>query len=100
LKSDNFLHEYASILWLFSNVVPDRDFMHDIDSACVAGINRKQELYGLKEDISKSDDDRILQEERELREGLDVFSESLRTFAMPGVDQKWSLRFRFICCTS
>ena len=69
--------------------------MHDIDSACVAGINRKQELYGLKEDISKSDDDRILQEERELREGLDVFSESLRTFAMPGVDQKWSLRFRF-----
>ncbi len=88
------------MLWLFSNVVPDRDFMHDIDNACVAGINRKQELYGLKEDISKSDDDRILQEERELREGLDVFSESLRTFAMPGVDQKWSLWFCFICCTS
>lgn len=72
LKSDNFLHEYASMLWLFSNVVPDRDFMREINDACVACINRKKELYGLKEDINKSEDDRILQEERELREGLDA----------------------------
>lgn len=75
LKSDNFLHEYASMLWLFSNVVPDRDFMREINDACVACINRDKELYGIKEDISKSEDDRILQDVKETMVELEKMEE-------------------------
>lgn len=59
-KNDDFLKGYAALLWQVSNIVPDMDFFKDIDSACVSCVNRHKDFYGIKEDITKEEDDKIL----------------------------------------
>lgn len=73
-KNDNWLANYAAMTWLYSNVIADEQFFIDINKACTDCVERHKEFYGIKEDISKEEDDEILQESRELYE----FTEEVR----------------------
>lgn len=69
------LENYATMLWNFSNMVPDVEFMKDIDAACLACVNRNKEFFGITEDISAESDAEILQEQREIAEALEELKE-------------------------
>ena len=70
-RHDNYLGNYASMVWLFSNIVTDEQFFLDIDKACVDCVNRHKEFYGIKEDITPEQDKEILQEAKETYEAIE-----------------------------
>ena len=70
-KKDQYLGNYAAMVWLFSNIVTDEQFFMDIDKACVACVNRHKEFYGIKEDIPVEEDAEILQESKEVYEAIE-----------------------------
>jgi hypothetical protein len=70
-KKDQYLANYAAMTWLYSNIVTDEQFFLDIDKACVDCVNRHKEFYGIKEDITKENDDEILQEAKETIEAIE-----------------------------
>jgi hypothetical protein len=70
-KDDNSLANYATLLWLFSNILPDVEFVNDIDKACGACVNRHKEFYGIKEDITPEQDKEILEESKEVYEAIE-----------------------------
>ena len=70
-KHDNYLGNYAAMVWLFSNIVTDEQFFLDIDKACVDCVNRHKEFYGIKEDITPEQDKEILEEARETYEAIE-----------------------------
>lgn len=70
-KQDNWLGNYAAMMWLFSNVVPDEQFFLDIDKACVDCVNRHKEFYGIKEDITPEHDKDILDEVKATTEAIE-----------------------------
>lgn len=65
-KRNEWLHNYAAMTWLFSNIVTDEQFFLDIDKACVDCVNRHKEFYGIKEDITPEQDKEILDESKEV----------------------------------
>lgn len=70
-KQDTWLHNYASMVWLFSSIVTDEQFFLDIDKACVDCVNRHKEFYGIKEDITPDADKEILEESKEVYEAIE-----------------------------
>ena len=70
-KHDNYLGNYAAMVWLFSNIVTDEQFFLDIDKACVDCVNRHKEFYGIKEDITPEQDKEILEEARQTYEAIE-----------------------------
>lgn len=70
-KKDQYLGNYAAMVWLFSNIVTDEQFFMDIDNACVACVNRHKEFYGIKEDITPEADKEILQEAKEAYDAIE-----------------------------
>ena len=70
-RKDNWLENYASMLWLFSNIVTDEQFFLDIDKACVDCVNRHKEFYGIKEDITPEADNEILEESKEVYDAIE-----------------------------
>lgn len=70
-KKDQYLGNYAAMVWLFSNIVTDEQFFMDIDKACVACVNRHKEFYGIKEDITPEADKEILQEAKETYDAIE-----------------------------
>jgi hypothetical protein len=74
-KSNENIHVYMALLWMFSNVIPDVEFAKDINNACVACINRHKEFYGIKEDISTEEDSEILREAKETYDAVEKLKE-------------------------
>ena len=74
-KHDNYLGNYAAMVWLFSNIVTDEQFFVDLDNACVACVNRHKDFYGIKEDITPAEDAEILEEARETYEAIEELKE-------------------------
>ena len=70
-KADNYLHNYASLLFLFSNVVTDEQFFVDINKVCVDCVNRHKGFYGIEEDLTAEQDNEILEEAREVYEAIE-----------------------------
>lgn len=70
-KDDNSLTNYATLLWLFSNILPDVEFVKDINKACTDCVNRHKDFYGIKEDITPEADKEILQEAKETIEAIE-----------------------------
>ena len=70
-RHDNYLGNYAAMVWLFSNIVTDEQFFLDIDKACVDCVNRHKEFYGIKEDIIPEQDKEILQEAKETYDAIE-----------------------------
>ena len=73
LKEDKttWLHNYVSMVWNFSNMITDAEFMIDVDNACIACVNRHKEFYGLEEDITPERDAEILKEAQETYEAIE-----------------------------
>ena len=67
----NGLHNYASLVWLFSNIAPDQEFFMDINKACVNCANRHKELYNLKEDLTIEEDKEILDDAKATTEAIE-----------------------------
>ena len=74
-KKDQYLGNYAAMVWLFSNIVTDEQFFMDIDKACVACVNRHKEFYGIKEDITPEADNEILEESKEVYGAIEELKE-------------------------
>ena len=70
-RKDQYLGNYAAMVWNFSNIVTDEQFFLDIDKACVDCVNRHKEFYGIKEDITIEEDAEILQEAKETYEAIE-----------------------------
>ena len=70
-KDDNSLTNYATLLWLFSNILPDVEFVKDINKACTDCVNRHKEFYGIKEDIAPEEDKEILQETKDTYDAIE-----------------------------
>lgn len=70
-KDDNSLTNYATLLWLFSNILPDVEFVKDINKACTDCVNRHKDFYGIKEDITPEEDKEILKESKEVYEAIE-----------------------------
>ena len=70
-KHTNWLESYASLVWLFSNIVTDEQFFLDINKVCEDCINRHPEIYGIEKNISQEEDAEILQESREVYEAIE-----------------------------
>ena len=70
-KHDNYLGNYASMVWLFSNIVTDEQFFLDIDKACVDCVNRHKEFYGIKDELTAEQDKEILQEAKETYDAIE-----------------------------
>ena len=70
-RQDNYLHSYASLVYLFSNVITDEQFFADINKVCVDCVNRHKEFYGIEEDITIEKDNEIIEEAREVYEAIE-----------------------------
>ena len=70
-KNEVWLGNYASMVWLFSNIVTDEQFFLDINKACVDCVNRHKDFYGIKENISADEDAEILEEAKEVYEAIE-----------------------------
>ncbi len=70
-RSDNYLANYASMTWLFSNIVTDEQFFMDINKACVDCVERHKEFYGIKDDIAPETDKEILDEVQGAQEAIE-----------------------------
>lgn len=70
-RQDNWLHNYATMTWMYSNIVTDEQFFADINAACVNCVNRHKDFYGIKEDITTEQDAEILQEAKEVYEAIE-----------------------------
>ena len=69
-RSDSYLANYASMTWLYSNVVTDEQFFMDINKACVDCVERHKEFYGIKDDIAPETDKEILDEVQGVQEAI------------------------------
>lgn len=69
-RSDSYLANYASMTWLYSNIVTDEQFFMDINKACVDCIERHKEFYGIKDDIAPETDKEILDEVQGAQEAI------------------------------
>lgn len=70
-KHTEWLHGYASLVWLFSNVATDEQFFVDINRVCEDCANRHPELYGIDKGVTPEEDAEILQEARETYEAIE-----------------------------
>ena len=66
-KNDNFLHNYAGVLYYVNGIAPDRQLIEDIFKACQACLERNPDLYG-KMDVSGEEDAGVIREQQELRQ--------------------------------
>lgn len=69
-RSDSYLANYASMTWLYSNIVTDEQFFMDINKACVDCVERHKEFYGIKDDIAPETDKEILDEVQGAQEAI------------------------------
>lgn len=60
---DRFLHNYAGYLYYVNGITPDQEYLEYVIKGAEACIKRHPDLYGGLE----GDDDKIVEEERELR---------------------------------
>jgi PhoPQ-activated pathogenicity-related protein len=70
---ENWLHNYAAMVWNFSNIVTDEQFFLDIDKACVDCVNRHKEFYGIDEDITAEKDQEIIEEAKDVYDAIGDF---------------------------
>lgn len=81
-KHNEWLENYAALVWLFSNIVTDEQFFLDINKVCEECINRHKDLYGIKENISEEENQEIIDETREVHETI----EKMKNEEQPGAN--------------
>lgn len=74
-KASSFLEHYASMVWVFSNMIADQQFFLDMDKVMRDCVERNKGLYNIEENISEEEDAKILQEQREIHEEIEKLKE-------------------------
>lgn len=69
-RQDKWLEGYATMTWLYSNIVTDEQFFRDINRACEDCVNRHKDFYGIKDDITPEQDKEILDEVQGAQEAI------------------------------
>ena len=70
-KETVFLHNYAAMCYNLLGVLPDEEFMVEVNNAATARVNRHKEFYGIKEDITSEQDKEILEESKKVYEAIE-----------------------------
>lgn len=65
-RNDNFLHNYAGVIYYLNGIVPDQRFIEEAFKAAQDCLERHPELYGRKA-ATDEEDARIIREEKELK---------------------------------
>lgn len=65
------LEQYAVVMFNVLGCIADNQFLSEINQSALDAVNRHKDLYGVKENISKQEDDQILQEVKETQEAID-----------------------------
>ena len=81
-KMDNFLHNYAGVLFYLVGLAPDKQFIEEAFAAARACVNRNAELYGKPGDDKK--DETALEEVN----GMAEFEQKVREETEKEVPQK------------
>lgn len=68
---DAFLEAYCTVMHNVLSCVPDSDFLSELNKAAAECAERHKDLYNIKEDIDKKEDDAILEGQKELNEELE-----------------------------
>lgn len=68
---DNWLRTYAAMNFSQLLVVPDTDYFTKHADIVNAQTQKHPELYGIDSDVSEDEDNRILKEEKELRDAVE-----------------------------
>lgn len=66
-----YLENYAVVTFNFLSAVPDSKLFEEVLQSTVDCINRHKDIYGIKEDITKKEDDQILAKEKALNEAME-----------------------------
>lgn len=74
-KQTEWLEAYAVVMFNVLCCVTDEQFLNDVNKATVDCIGRHPQLYGLKSDIDKVEDDKILQNEKEVHDAVETLKE-------------------------
>lgn len=70
-KKEEWLHGYCAVMFNALSCVPDAEFFDALNKAAVDCVNRHKDLYGIKDNIGKDEDDAILSEQKELNEAME-----------------------------
>lgn len=68
---DKWLEAYAVVMFNVLSCVPDEQFLNELNNAAVNCVERHPQLYGLKKDIDKAEDDAILKDQKEYHEAIE-----------------------------
>lgn len=59
-----WLQAYATVLFNVLSCVPDKDFLDELNRSAVVCAERHRNLYNVKDDISREEDDAVLEDEK------------------------------------
>lgn len=72
---EDWLMAYAVTVFNMLCVVPDETFMSELNKSAKDCLERHRDLYGLKKDIDRAEDDKILENEKEIHEAVESLKE-------------------------
>jgi len=68
---ENYLHNYAAVMFNTLLCVPDNDFLAALNTAVLSSVDRHKDIYGYGEDVTDEEDAKILAEEKEYYEAIE-----------------------------
>lgn len=69
-NKEDMLKAYAVVMFNVFGCMPDAEFLEVVNKAATECVDRHPELYGIKPDISKEEDDAILKDTKEVEEAI------------------------------
>lgn len=72
---EDWLMAYAVTVFNILSCVPDATYLEELNKSAKDCIERHPEIYGIKKDIDKSDDDKIVDDQKELHEAVESLKE-------------------------
>ena len=68
---EDWLMAYAVTVFNVLSCVPDATFMEELNKSAKDCIERHPDIYGIKKDISKEEDDKVVADQKELHEAVE-----------------------------
>lgn len=72
---EDWLMAYAVTVFNVLSCVPDATFMEELNKSAKDCVERHPDIYGVKPGIDKTDDDKILENEKEVHDAVESLKE-------------------------
>lgn len=72
---EDWLMAYAVTVFNVLSCVPDATFMEELNKSAKECVERHPEIYGIKKDISKEEDDKVVADQKELNDAVETLKE-------------------------